>query len=175
MKNVDSAAKILTNFDMEGTAGCTVGVYFKMRNGRVIGTRLIYPYQNDDDFLTWKEEQWAQFIEDKAEYFAKRKSEGAEHPAGLKPEEVTALQVRFSLNDDSNPHEYCIELTNLTQKKGFDRMLFLDYPQADMYLTLEETLRMQGVRDVAELSDSVPDMEKRRRRKIGNDLPEVMQ
>lgn len=163
MDNVEKAATILSNFDFEGVTSCNVGVYFRPRKGRVIGSRLVYPYNSDGDFLNWDFEQWKKFIDEKKMF----------HDVA-NPEDVVAIRIEFCI-DALGATNYCVELTDLTQKKTFDRVVFMDPPIADMFLTVAESEALHGVRDLVELCDSVPAMEKKRRRMIGNNLPEAMQ
>lgn len=164
MENATKAAKVLSEFDMKEAKRCAVSVYFYVKKTkRFIGVKISFPHQDNYDFLAWEEEEWEAFIKGKAEFFA-----------NLNPERVVALRVQFYLSDDLDAPQYCIELTDLTKKDGFDRILFLDPPMADMYLTAKESRGLHGVNGVAKLSDKVSKNERKRRRKIGTDLPEAM-
>ena len=163
MDNVEKAATILSNFDFEGATSCNVGVYFRQKKGRVIGSRLVYPNNSDGDFFNWSFNQWKEFIDEKKTY----------HQVA-RPEDVVAMRIEFRIDDAPGATNYCVELTNLTQKKSFDRVVFMDPPIADMYLTVAESEALHGVMDVVELCDKVSKIERQRRRMIGSNLPEAM-
>lgn len=161
--NVEKAAKILANFEFEGSKKGIVGIYFHTRSNRDVGTGLAYPNDSDDKFFGWDANKWQEFI------LAKMKAH-----ADLKLERVIALRIEFSITDSSDAPRYCVEVTNLDHKKSFDRVVFIDYPEADVYLTREESEAMVGVFDVVEFCDKISIMERRRRCTIGTDLPEAM-
>ncbi len=164
MKNVGKVAKLLSEFDMKGVTSCTVNVYFRLKEHEQLrGSELSYPHQGGLDFLAWDEDQWEAYINGRCEVLR-----------DLEPVSIDAIQVSFRLGDDSRAPSYCVEARDLSQGGRFNRVVFTNPPKADRYLTAKESEEMRGVLAVAEYSDSVSIMERRRRRMIGDDLPEAM-
>ena len=152
VENVDRAARVLAGFGMDGAD--LIAIYFRTDEDRVVGTRLTPSDTN------WQEDEWHQFI-----------TERMENHSVLNPQEIVALKVEFHLASGSK----CgLELTDLDRRMSFNRVVFMDYPFADIYLTIVESHSIQSINDAIEFCDQITTRERQRRHIIGTNLPEVM-